>query len=228
MPPSVWAKSALTERIRLGTRRLAQPIRTKLAHAIAASRRVAGTASPATTSIGSRSVAEEPTSRKDRGAAAHWACRAILSRGVAPLGCRRDGALPRPSLRRSSVVERAAVNRLVVGSNPTAGATFLIGWPYFRLLRATLDDPVDRVRDCHGDCQRLFIEGPVEKVGGEALLRLRGFVDGRRPGLARRLARAGPPDRGLRCRGLIRDQNADLVLAFDQRGDRDRLAAKLR
>src|SRR4051812_10528930 len=28
-----------------------------------------------------------------------------------------------PSLRRSSVVERAAVNRLVVGSNPTAGAT---------------------------------------------------------------------------------------------------------
>jgi hypothetical protein len=27
---------------------------------------------------------------------------------------------------------------------------------------------------------------------------------------------------------LIRDQNADLVLAFDQRGDRDRLAAKLR
>ena len=29
----------------------------------------------------------------------------------------------RPSLRRSSVVERAAVNRLVVGSSPTAGAT---------------------------------------------------------------------------------------------------------
>src|SRR6185436_15362213 len=131
MPPSVWAKSALTERIRLGTRRLAQPIRTKLAHAIAASRRVAGSASPATTSIGSRSVAEEPTNGKDRGAGLGSAvprpCRAILSRGVAPLGRRRDGALRRPSLRRSSVVERAAVNRLVVSSNLTAGATrFLI------------------------------------------------------------------------------------------------------
>ncbi len=32
----------------------------------------------------------------------------------------------RPSLRRSSVVERAAVNRLVVGSSPTAGAILLL------------------------------------------------------------------------------------------------------
>src|SRR6187399_698557 len=36
-------------------------------------------------------------------------------------------------LRRSSVVERAAVNRLVVGSSPTAGATF-------PSLGATFDD----------------------------------------------------------------------------------------
>ena len=33
------------------------------------------------------------------------------------------GPTPAPSFRRSSVVERAAVNRLVVGSSPTAGAT---------------------------------------------------------------------------------------------------------
>jgi hypothetical protein len=36
------------------------------------------------------------------------------------------GPDPGPSLRRSSVVERAAVNRLVVGSSPTAGATFTL------------------------------------------------------------------------------------------------------
>ena len=31
---------------------------------------------------------------------------------------------PREKIQRSSVVERSAVNRLVVGSNPTAGAIF--------------------------------------------------------------------------------------------------------
>ena len=48
-----------------------------------------------------------------------------------PLRRRRDGApwtradeAPAASLRRSSVVERATVNHLVVGSNPTAGASF--------------------------------------------------------------------------------------------------------
>ena len=48
-----------------------------------------------------------------------------------PLPRRRDGAPTRalagpvgPSLRRSSVVERVTVNHLVVGSNPTAGASF--------------------------------------------------------------------------------------------------------
>ena len=43
-------------------------------------------------------------------------CRAARRPATAP------GPAPGPSLRRSSVVERAAVNRLVVGSNPTAGA----------------------------------------------------------------------------------------------------------
>src|SRR5438874_1838169 len=31
-----------------------------------------------------------------------------------------------PAIQRSSVVERSAVNRLVVGSNPTAGANFYV------------------------------------------------------------------------------------------------------
>src|SRR5215207_7092786 len=124
MPPSVWSKSTLTERIRLGTSSPAQPIRTKLAHAIAASRRVAGTASPATTSFGSRSVAEEPTSGKDRGAAGLRGVPCYPLRRCRALGCRHDGASKRPSLRRSSVVERAAVNRLVVSSNLTAGASY--------------------------------------------------------------------------------------------------------
>ena len=51
-----------------------------------------------------------------------------------------------PSLRRSSVVERAAVNRLVVGSSPTAGATFLIRKPYFVWVFTTRDDPA--TADC--------------------------------------------------------------------------------
>ena len=55
------------------------------------------------------------------------ALRAILSPGAVP-GARDARGLDdlletrRSSLRRSSVVERAAVNRLVVGSSPTAGA----------------------------------------------------------------------------------------------------------
>ena len=45
-------------------------------------------------------------------------------------------AVPRPrrgrhAFRRSSVVERAAVNRLVVGSNPTAGATLTLNLASF-------------------------------------------------------------------------------------------------
>ena len=48
--------------------------------------------------------------------------RAILSAGATPRR-RAPDRLPVPPLRRSSVVERAAVNRLVVGSSPTAGAT---------------------------------------------------------------------------------------------------------
>ena len=53
--------------------------------------------------------------------------RAILSRGADPAPTTRRHRLRSvlaSSLRRSSVVERAAVNRLVVGSSPTAGATF--------------------------------------------------------------------------------------------------------
>ncbi len=41
-------------------------------------------------------------------------------------GPRCPSAYNPPAFRRSSVVERAAVNRLVVGSNPTAGATCLL------------------------------------------------------------------------------------------------------
>ena len=42
-----------------------------------------------------------------------------------PRATRSRGRDARETFRRSSVVERAAVNRLVVGSSPTAGATFL-------------------------------------------------------------------------------------------------------
>ena len=55
--------------------------------------------------------------------------RAILSRGADPapttLAASASPGTRRSSLRRSSVVERAAVNRLVVSSNLTAGAIFL-------------------------------------------------------------------------------------------------------
>src|SRR4029079_2324970 len=47
--------------------------------------------------------------------------RAILSAGATPRR-RAPDRLPGPPLRRTSVVERAAVNRLVVVSSPTAGA----------------------------------------------------------------------------------------------------------
>ena len=57
---------------------------------------------------------------------------AVLSCRAAPRRRHRTRAIARAtlaidSLRRSSVVERAAVNRLVVGSNPTAGATHSSG-----------------------------------------------------------------------------------------------------
>ncbi len=72
--------------------------------------------------------------------------RAILSRGASPapmtLAASAFARDPASSLRRSSVVERAAVNRLVVGSSPTAGANFLHEWPHFGLLRATLRRPL--------------------------------------------------------------------------------------
>ncbi len=51
-------------------------------------------------------------------------CRAAPRRRPRP----PDGG---PSLRRSSVVERAAVNRLVVGSSPTAGAKIPVGSTLF-------------------------------------------------------------------------------------------------
>ena len=68
--------------------------------------------------------------------------RAILSRG-ADRRPRRSRSRPRPgprrpSLRRSSVVERAAVNRLVVSSNLTAGANPLL--LLFRELWVSPDD----------------------------------------------------------------------------------------
>ena len=108
--------------------------------------------------------------------------RAILSAGATPRR-RAPDRLPVPPLRRSSVVERAAVNRLVVGSSPTAGATFVNEWPYFGLLRTTLDDPVRGFRDCHGDCQVRAGRDPVEEVGGEPLLGGRDVVIARaRPG----------------------------------------------
>ena len=46
-------------------------------------------------------------------------------------------SISEPKIQRSSVVERSAVNRLVVGSNPTAGANFklLTVSSFFHLLR---------------------------------------------------------------------------------------------
>ena len=38
-------------------------------------------------------------------------------------------------IQRSSVVERSAVNRLVVGSNPTAGAILCSGFTFLRMLK---------------------------------------------------------------------------------------------
>src|SRR5439155_3079268 len=48
------------------------------------------------------------------------------ARAILPAAFGPQTATGGPSLRRSSVVERAAVNRLVVGSSPTAGATHLL------------------------------------------------------------------------------------------------------
>ena len=67
---------------------------------------------------------------------------------------RRDGALAdgpiavrRPSLRRSSVVERAAVNRLVVGSSPTAGAILASWITLSGQLQATCHDSIHAFGD---------------------------------------------------------------------------------
>ena len=65
---------------------------------------------------------------------------------------RRSRRATGPSFRRSSVVERAAVNRLVVGSNPTAGATLPRGTP------------------SRGDSEPLPIGGMIEQIGGLSLL----------------------------------------------------------
>ena len=56
-------------------------------------------------------------------------------------------AVRRLSLRRSSVVERAAVNRLVVGSSPTAGANCPEWMPYFAPFWPTLADCFRGVTD---------------------------------------------------------------------------------
>ena len=56
---------------------------------------------------------------------------AILSRGALTAPESTTRCRPSTSLRRSSVVERAAVNRLVVGSSPTAGATLALNLASF-------------------------------------------------------------------------------------------------
>ena len=71
------------------------------------------------------------------------------------------------AFRRSSVVERAAVNRLVVGSSPTAGATFTLSsatrgrfrplWPAQIGARVTLSVTLSR-------------DGLLQHVNGLALL----------------------------------------------------------
>ena len=70
--------------------------------------------------------------------------------GILPTGhdvWPRAGATP-ASFRRSSVVERAAVNRLVVGSNPTAGATLIPDDdPSARTRRVESDDRPSRSPD---------------------------------------------------------------------------------
>ena len=68
--------------------------------------------------------------------------RAIL-RAVPGLGARRSRPRPNVPFRRSSVVERAAVNRLVVGSSPTAGATHVQIRPVDTFIGRGLPD-----RDC--------------------------------------------------------------------------------
>ena len=65
---------------------------------------------------------------------------------------------------------RAAVNRLVVSSNLTAGAILPNEWPNFRLLRTTPDDAVRRPRDCYRDCQVRAGQRLLEEVGGLPLL----------------------------------------------------------
>ncbi len=85
--------------------------------------------------VGRRDQAHGPSIASGAGPGAVAGEEAVRRRAAAPscyssarrgLGRPARLAPPRraPTFRRSSVVERATVNRLVVGSNPTAGATF--------------------------------------------------------------------------------------------------------
>src|SRR5437870_13523448 len=66
------------------------------------------------------------------------------------------------SIQRSSVVERSAVNRLVVGSNPTAGAISMF-WVY------VLQNPVGRFYVGHTDSleRRVKSHNRTDKIGGK-------------------------------------------------------------
>jgi hypothetical protein len=63
-----------------------------------------------------------------RGAAAGFSGNFVRKEGLATEDCTAQNprsVIAEKEIQRSSVVERSAVNRLVVGSNPTAGANFL-------------------------------------------------------------------------------------------------------
>ena len=127
------------DRAREVTRVVGRATGAGLAEVPAARRRSGGRgrSSCAAQVLGARSGARcvgtgESSSARERSVAGP--CYPVARRDA--LGARpRDRPRPVPSLRRSSVVERAAVNRLVVGSSPTAGATRSRVPPSVRLNR---------------------------------------------------------------------------------------------
>src|SRR5436305_13180263 len=67
------------------------------------------------------------------------------------------------AIQRSSVVERSAVNRLVVGSNPTAGGKFSMFWVYI------LRNPEGRFYAGHTDNldERVRNHNRTDKIAGK-------------------------------------------------------------